>query len=99
MSIEKFLYSVIKENSNPKLRKVVNDKYFIVKSLNEIVAEFNARTRNGHKDDNKNFYTQLISELSKIGTKEDVFVDGLCDDIEENIDMSNFSDNLSSLLE
>lgn len=43
-SIEKFLYGVIKENNNPQLRRIINDKYFIVQSLDEIVSQYNKGT-------------------------------------------------------
>lgn len=98
MSIEKFLYSVIKENSNPSLRRIINDKYFIVKSLDEIATEYNSKTIIGAKDDNKNFYAKLIAELSKIGTKEEIFIIGLCDDIEQNVNSSDFVNNLRTML-
>lgn len=98
MSIEKYLYSVIKENTNPVLRKIINDKYFIVRSLDDIVSEYNSKTLTGANDDNKNFYGKLVSELSKIGTKEEAFITGLCDDIEQNVNSSDFVRNLRSML-
>lgn len=98
MSIEKYLYSVIKEKTNPALRRIINDKYFIVRSLDDIVSDYNSKTQTGATDDNKNFYAKLISELSKIGTKEEVFITGLCDDIEQNVNSSKFVNNLRSLL-
>lgn len=98
MSVEKFLYSVIKENSNPALRRIINDKYFIVSSLNDIVAEYNKGTLEGATDNNKNFYKVLCNQLVSIGTSEEVFVSGLCDDIVENIDFTKFVRNLKQKL-
>lgn len=97
-SIEKFLYDVIKEKNNLKLRKIINDKYFIVNSLDEIVSQYNKSVLNGEKDNNKNFYKVICRSLKDIGTAESVFVTGLCDDIIENIDVSNFMSSLSSFL-
>lgn len=97
-SVEKFLYSVVKENSNPQLRRIINDKYFIVQSLDEIVAQYNKGTLDGASDNNKNFYKKLLSELENIGTKENVFVMGLCDDIIDNINVSAFISNLTTKL-
>lgn len=97
-SIEKFLYSVIKENKNPKLKRIINDKYFIVHSLDEIISQYNKGTLAGSSDNNKNFYKRLILELSNIGTKEAVFISGLCDDIIDNIDVSKFIESLKKLL-
>ena len=55
LSVEKFLYSVIKENTNPILRRIINDKYFIVSSLSDIVAEYNKGTLEGATDNIKIF--------------------------------------------
>ncbi len=98
-SVEKFLYSVIKEDKNPKLKKIINDKYFIVRSINEIVADYNKGTLNGQRDDNKNFYSCLCAELKTIGTSEEVFISGLCDEIVNNIDCRAFIRSLTSILQ
>lgn len=97
-SVEKFLYSVIKENKRPELRKKINDKYFIVRSLNEIVSEYNKGTLMGKSDDNKSFYAVIRKELNSIGTDVNVFIVGLCDEIENTIDSSKFVNNLQALL-
>ena len=80
-SIEKFLYDVIKNNNNPKLRRIINDKYFIVQSLDEIVSQYNRGTLEGASDNNKNFYKKIRTELENIGTEENIFISGLCEDI------------------
>ena len=97
--MEKFLYSVIKENTNPILRRIINDKYFIVSSLSDIVAEYNKGTLEGATDNNKNFYGVLIKHLALIGTSEDIFVTGLCDDIINNVDFTKFVNALKQVLE
>lgn len=98
LSVEKFLYSVIKGNTNLSLRRVINDKYFIVLSLSDIVAEYNKRTMEGEKDNNKNFYGVLIKNLASIGTSEEVFVSGLCDDIVGNVNFTKFISSLEKKL-
>ena len=75
-----------------------NDKYFIVQSLDEIISQYNKGTLDGGSDNNKNFYKKLIFELTSIGTKEAVFISGLCDDIIENIDVSKFIESIKKLL-
>lgn len=97
-SIEKYLYSVIKEKSNPTLRKKINDKFFIVRSLDEIVADYNRGTLAGSEDNDKNFYNVLIKELSMIGTDLQTFIAGLMDDIETSVDTRRFIGNLKSSL-
>ena len=97
-SVEKFLYGVVKENKNPRLKRIINDKYFIVQSLDEIISQYNKGVLDGNSDNNKNFYKKLISELSSFGTKESVFISGLCDDIIENVDVSIFTESIKKLL-
>ena len=97
-SIEKYLYNVIKENSNPTLRKKINDKFFIVRSLDEIVADYNKGTLTGSADNNKNFYSVLTKELAQIGTDIHTFILGLMDDIEVSVDARKFIDNLKESL-
>ena len=99
LSVEKFLYSVIKNNTNLTLRRIINDKYFIVSSLSDIVAEYNKGTLEGATDNNKNFYGVLIKHLASIGTSEDIFVTGLCDDIINNVDFTKFVNALKQVFE
>lgn len=98
-SIEKFLYSIIVKRSNPKLRRMINDKYFIIDSLDSIVAEYNKGTLSGAKDNNKNFYSFLIKYLSKGGTTEDVFIAGLTSDILSEVDTNIFISSLKSMID
>lgn len=97
-SLEKFLYSVVKENSNPSFKRIINDKYFIVHSLDEIVSQYNMGILNGSKDNNKNFYKKIRTELENIGTNEQVFITGLCEDILDNIDTHSFIESLRKQL-
>ena len=98
-SVEKFLYEVLRGKENPVLRRIINDKYFVVSSLDEIVSQYNKEVLAGASDDSKRFYRMAIAELRKIGTKEDVFIAGLCDDIIDNINVAPFIRSLKSLLE
>lgn len=98
-SVEKFLYAIIKQNENPQLKRIINDKYFIVNSLDDIISQYNQKTLSGSNDDNKNFYKKIISELNQIGTSEAVFIAGLCDDIIENIDTNRFINSLKQQLQ
>lgn len=97
-SIEKFLYSVLKENENPILKKVISDKYFIVDSLDQIIAEYNEGTKAGRNDNNKNFYDFILNRLVRMGTSEETFINGLCDDIINAVDMKKFIETISELL-
>lgn len=96
-SVEKFIYDVIKENTNPTLRRIINDKYFIVHSLDEIVSQYNKGILTGSSDNNKNFYKKICTELKSIGIDEKVFITGLCDDIIDNIDATKFVESLRKI--
>lgn len=93
-SVEKFMYKIAMEGLYPKIKRQVNDTFFIVKSLDGIVSEYNRDPE--RKRGNKSFYKYITSELQKIGTSEDVFVRGLADIIAKRIDLSEFIKNLKS---
>lgn len=97
-SVEKFLYGIIKENNNPKFRKMLADKYFTVKSLNEILSEYNKGTQLGQTDDNKTFWAKLIKELSAVGITEQEFLSNLTVDIIRHFDLTRFTDNLKKFM-
>lgn len=97
-SVEKFLYAVIKDNSNPVLRRIINDKYFIVDSLDSVVSAYNNETLNGKRDNDKNFYEVLCKQLKQIGTSEEIFINGLCDEIIHSVDFSRFKQSLLAIL-
>lgn len=97
-SIEKFLYSVIIKRSNPKLRRMINDKYFIIDSLDSIVSEYNKGTLSGANDNNKNFYSFLIKYLIKGGITEDVFIANITNDILSEVDTTSFITSLKDMI-
>lgn len=98
-SVEKFLYKIVKKNENRLFRRVLNDKYFIVNSLDEIVSQYNNKVLGGMSDDNKKFYRHLVGELEARGTSEMVFITGLCDDIMTNINCTSFKNMLEKILQ
>lgn len=98
-SIEKYLYSVIKENSNQTMRKIINDKYFIVDSLDSIVSQFNNDVSRGQTDSNKGFYAFLCRKLKDMGTSEDIFLEGICSDIIANVNTDSFRKSLNKIFD
>lgn len=100
-SIEKYLKEkciIVKDKAFVKL---LGDKYFTQRSLDDIIADYrnDSRTVTSKDNDGKNFYKVLLSNLYKIGITEKDFIKYLCDDIFEYEDMSNFSKTLERLLE
>jgi ABC-type phosphate transport system ATPase subunit len=97
-SVEKYLYEVIIENKNPRVRKVLNDKYFTIKSLDTLIMEYNKRFSNPPKQPDKKFYFSLKKDLELRGVTEDIFILNLVDDLLQNIDFSSFIAQLTSIL-
>ena len=98
-SVEKFIYGVLKNNTNPELFRLIKDKYFIVNSLDQIIAEYNKKTLEGEKDNNKNFYKKIRDEIESTGTSEKEFVTNLCVDILNTVDVQSFVSSLSIKLQ
>lgn len=97
-SIEKFLFNVIHEQSDKKMRKIIGDKYFQTKSLDEIVSTFNKDTSFLKKNLDKVFYRELVKELAQRKISEDSFIAELCEDIYNNLDFSTFASTLKKMV-
>lgn len=97
-SIEKFLFEIIVNKKNKEFRKEINDKYFQLTSLDTIYAEFNAEYPDVKTHKDKIFYRYLIKDLSNRKITEEVFVESLCDDILEKIDVSKFVKSFATML-
>ncbi len=97
-SIEKYLYEVVYQNKNPLVRKIVNDKYFPIKSLDTLVMEYNKNYPKVPKQPDKKFYFKLRKDLENRGVTEDMFIVNLVDDLLEHVDFSGLRKGLNSLL-
>jgi energy-coupling factor transporter ATP-binding protein EcfA2 len=97
-SIEKFLYEVVIEKPNAQLKKIINDKYFPVESIDTLVSEHNAQYPKGTDRPDKKFYFRLRKNLESRGIEELMFVHKLSDDIMGAISFSNFAQNLEKML-
>lgn len=98
-SIEKYLYEVIVDNSNPTLKKVLNDKYFTINSLESLVMEHHKRYPIKPKQPDKKFYFGLKKDFESRGISEEHFINHLVDDLLENVNFSNLITGLKSLLD
>lgn len=99
-SIEKYLKKKCITDKDIVFIKQINDKYFGVRSLNDIINDYNndPRTREGFDCDGKNFYKVVISNLQKAGISEQQFISYLCEDISSYEDISAFVESLENLL-
>ena len=98
-SIEKFIYTNVYEGRNKQLKKVIGDKYFQLKSIDEIIASFNSNNKESLKNKpNKLFYKAIKNDLAERNINEDAFIKSLCDEIRSIIDLSAFSSLLIDYL-
>lgn len=91
-SIEKFMYAIAVDNKFPNIRQRVNDNFFLVESLEQIVAKYNQDPE--RKQGNKSFYKYITNVLKRIGTNEEIFVKGLCDIATDELNCSQFKSSL-----
>ena len=99
-SIEKYLKAKLIDTPDLKFIKMIGDKYFTQRSLQNILLDYknDPRTKNNADNDGKNLYKVLSSNLYKSGIDEDHFVMYLCDDIFDYEDLSKFTSTLSAML-
>lgn len=98
-SIEKYLYDIVIKDSNPEFKRLLKDKYFIVKSLDEIRSEYYKAIMGQEKDNNKNFYKHLLRELKENGYSEELFINDLSSDILAKTNVEKFVEGLRKLLD
>lgn len=99
-SIEKFLLKILIQEPNWDLKTKINDKYFIVESIDTIISEYKKHLKeNSTKDGNgKKLYFALKKNLESHNISEEMFIFNLCDEIMSEIDFSSFENSLHSIL-
>ncbi|CAI1804170.1 Uncharacterised protein [Serratia proteamaculans] len=98
-SIEKFLYETIIERKNENVRKILNDKYFTIKSLDTLVAEHNQKYKEKPENVDNKFYHRIKNDLLSRKIDEPSFINNLCDDIKKIIDFEPFIKSLKKQIE
>ena len=100
-SFEKYFYKKCILQKDIRFIRHIGDKYFNIRSLNDIIKDFlnDDRTQNSNNTNGKYFYKILISNLEKCGISEDNFMIYLCDEIFNYEDMSKFNDSLRALIQ
>ena len=99
-SIEKYLRKKCIVDKDQVFIKQINDKYFGIRSLKDIINDYNndVRTKKGSDNDGKAFYKVITSNLEKVGITEKSFITYLCEDICQFEDVSKFVDSMKKLL-
>lgn len=97
-SIEKYLYEKLINNADWNFIKFLGDKYFRIRSLQDIIADYKANF-NVDKDSNgKKLYSMLISNMFKAGISEDQFLNFFCRDIRRKVNTEKFERSLEKKL-
>ena len=97
-SVEKFLYALVIESANPPLKKIVNDKYFQLDSLDSLAAEHNAKYPENIDRPDKKFYFRLRKNLESRGIDELIFVQKLSEDIMRAISFEKFGNSIEKII-
>jgi len=97
-SIEKFLYEVVINKPNAAVKKIINDKYFPIDSLDSLAAEHHLKYPGKVDQPDKKFYFRLRKNLERRGIDEKMFVHKLSDDIMNVISFTSFAANIEKLL-
>lgn len=97
-SVEKFIYDIVFNRTNDKLRKIINDKYFPIKSLDDLSSEHSQAYGPSVKSPDKLFYFRIRKDLESRNISEPHFINKLSEDIKKEIDFTPFAQSLSRLL-
>lgn len=97
-SIEKYLYKVIIEEPDSKIIRVLNDKYFTLKSIETLLKEFKENYPTPPSNADKKFYFKLKKDLEQRNISEDYFINNLCDDLMTNVNFTKFIGNIEKTL-
>ncbi len=99
-SVEKYLKKKLIDEPDKAFIKLIGDKYFNQRSLQDIILDYknDPRTKISNDNDGKNFYKIICSNLEKIGMNEEKFIQYLSDDIYKYEKPIKFVDSLKKLL-
>ena len=99
-SVEKYLKRKLILEPDKQFIKLIGDKYFNQRSLNDIISDYknNPRTRTSNDNDGKILYKIICSNLEKIGMDEERFIQFISEDIYKYENPVKFVESLKKLL-
>nr|WP_294936980.1 AAA family ATPase [uncultured Flavobacterium sp.] len=97
-SIEKYLYKVIIEEPDNKIIRILNDKYFTLKSIETLLKEHKENYPTTPPNPDKKFYFRIKKDLEGRKISEEYFINNLCDDLMLNVDFTKFIENIKKSL-
>ena len=78
-------------------KQELNDKFFYVKSLDTILAEY-IKENKGKDKDGKKLYGNICEDLETRAIQDSTFIDALCKIARKYIDFSKFERDLERFL-
>jgi ABC-type phosphate transport system ATPase subunit len=97
-SVEKYLYKVVIDEPDGKIVRILNDKYFTLKSIETLVKEFKEKFSTTPPNPDKKFYFKLKKDLEGRKISEEYFINNFCDDLMQNVNFSKFTENIKKVL-
>lgn len=97
-SIEKYLYKVIIEEPDNKIIRILNDKYFTLKSIDTLLKEHKENYPTIPPNPDKKLYFRLKKDFEGRKISEDYFINNFCDDLMTNVDFTKFTENIKKQL-
>lgn len=97
-SMEKFLKNVLIDKVNAQIKKEINDQFFYVKSIDNLVSEY-IKTNKKKDEDGKELYKVIRSDLEARSISEMTFIEGVCKIAKKYVDFSKFESNLEKFLQ
>ena len=97
-SVEKYLHKKLITDSDPTFIKLIGDKYFTLRSLPDIIEDYNLNYPSGSDKNGKKLYKMICSNLNNVGISSERFIQYLCEDICDYEDFSRFISTLTHML-
>ena len=91
-SIEKYLYNVCTDSTYKNIKRKINDTFFNVESIDDILADYVQDNDNNGKA----LYRKILGNLEKRNISEDAFIKELCNIIMNAINFEQFASELQT---
>lgn len=97
-SVEKYLFKKIILEGDNVFIKMIGDKYFTRRSINDIIQDYKANYPSGKDKNGKKLYKMIRSNLESVGINGDQFIQYLCEDICQYENFDSFINTLRRML-
>lgn len=97
-SVEKYLRKKLIIESDDQFIKIIGDKYFTLRSLPDIIQDYNLNYPADKDNNGKKLYNMICANLLKVGITSEQFIQYLCEDICQYEDFSRFVSTLQRMM-